>query len=298
MANSKPASTASPAHTGSATAEFEARLRDRMPRLTPKRRALARIMLADPAGLMLRTVESLAQEAGVDGAMVVRLCNELDYQGFAGLKAVLRDDYTRFRTAAEKVSRAITEGRSDNDAVSRVFSTDRANIASAAEWNSTEAIDALADVIYGSRRTVIVASGVSAHVGSLMAHLLRLAGVDALAPGTEVDTAIQLGGLGADDLVIGISFWRYVKSTERFLVRANSAGIQTAAISDSTESGTARASTQVLRVSTDAAELNNSMTAPVSLVNAIVTAVIHRDPKRSLTALQNIDAILGDESII
>jgi DNA-binding MurR/RpiR family transcriptional regulator len=281
----------------SATGTFEARLRDRMPLLTPKRRVLAQIMLADPAALMLRTVESLAQEAGVDGATVVRLCNELDYDGFAGLKAQLRDDYTRFRTAAEKISRTLAAGQTEEDAVPGVFSRDSANIALAAEWNSAAKIAELAETITAARRTVIVASGLSSHAASLAAHLLRLAGVDAIAPTTEIETAIHIADLGTDDLVIGISFWRYIASSERLLIRAAAADIQTAAITDSSESGVARASQQVLRVPTDSAELSNSLTATVALINAIVTAVIHSNPERSLSALKRIDSVFSDTQI-
>ncbi|WP_255507240.1 MurR/RpiR family transcriptional regulator [Mycobacterium sp. AZCC_0083] len=281
----------------SATADFEARLRDRMPFLTPKRRVLAQIMLTDPAALMLRTVESLAQEAGVDGATVVRLCNELEYDGFAGLKSQLRDDYTRFRTAAEKISRTLAAGQTEEDAVPGVFSRDSANIALAAEWNSAAKIAELAETITAARRTVIVASGLSSHAASLAAHLLRLAGVDAIAPTTEIETAIHIADLGTDDLVIGISFWRYIASSERLLIRAAAADVQTAAITDSSESGVARASQQVLRVPTDSAELSNSLTATVALINAIVTAVIHSNPDRSLSALKRIDSVFSDTQI-
>jgi DNA-binding MurR/RpiR family transcriptional regulator len=268
-----------------------------MPVLTPKRRVLAQIMLTDPAALMLRTVESLAQEAGVDGATVVRLCNELEYDGFAGLKSQLRDDYTRFRTAAEKISRTLAAGQTEEDAVPGVFSRDSANIALAAEWNSAAKIAELAETITAARRTVIVASGLSSHAASLAAHLLRLAGVDAIAPTTEIETAIHIADLGTDDLVIGISFWRYIASSERLLIRAAAADIQTAAITDSSESGVARASQQVLRVPTDSAELSNSLTATVALINAIVTAVIHSNPKRSLSALKRIDSVFSDTQI-
>ncbi|MDT5149037.1 MAG: hypothetical protein QOI01_770 [Mycobacterium sp.] len=282
---------------GSATADFEVRIRDRMPFLTPKRRVLAQIMLTDPAALMLRTVESLAQEAGVDGATVVRLCNELDYDGFAGLKCQLRDDYTRFRTAAEKISRTLAAGQAEEDIVPGVFSRDSANIALAAEWNSAAKIAELAETITAARRTVIVASGLSAHAASLAAHLLRLAGVDAIAPNTEIETAIHIADLGTHDLVIGISFWRYIASSERLLIRAAAADIHTAAITDSSESGVARASQQVLRVPTDSTELSNSLTATVALINAIVTAVIHCNPERSLSALKRIDSVFSDTQI-
>jgi DNA-binding MurR/RpiR family transcriptional regulator len=268
-----------------------------MPLLTPKRRVLAQIMLTDPAALMLRTVESLAQEAGVDGATVVRLCNELEYDGFAGLKSQLRDDYTRFRTAAEKISRTLAAGQTEEDAVPGVFSRDSANIALAAEWNSAAKIAELAETITAARRTVIVASGLSSHAASLAAHLLRLAGVDAIAPTTEIETAIHIADLGTDDLVIGISLWRYIASSERLLIRAAAADIQTAAITDSSESGVARASQQVLRVPTDSAELSNSLTATVALINAIVTAVIHSNPDRSLSALKRIDSVFSDTQI-
>jgi DNA-binding MurR/RpiR family transcriptional regulator len=286
----------------SATAELEERLRNRLPRMTPKRRALALIMLDDPAAVLVRTVGSLAQEAGVDGATVVRLCNELDYDGFAGLKASLRDDYTRFRTAAEKVSSTVLAGRTDagrteEAAVAAVFTRDRANIDLAAEWNSVEAIAELAQTITSARRIIIVAGGLSLHVAALAAHLLRLAGVDAVAPGNEIETAIHLAPLAPDDLVIGIAFWRYIASSERLLIRAANSGIRTAAITDSAESGVARASQQVLRVPTDSSELSNSLTATVALVNAIVTAVIHCDPQRSLAALRNIDAVFSDTLI-
>jgi DNA-binding MurR/RpiR family transcriptional regulator len=292
-------SSAAPAESSatSATADFEARLRDRMPLLTPKRRVLAQIMLTDPAALMLRTVESLAQEAGVDGATVVRLCSELEYDGFAGLKSQLRDDYTRFRTAAEKISRTLAAGQTEEDAVPGVFSRDSANIALAAEWNSAAKIAELAETITAARRTVIVASGLSSHAASLAAHLLRLAGVDAIAPTTEIETAIHIADLGTDDLVIGISLWRYIASSERLLIRAAAADIQTAAITDSSESGVARASQQVLRVPTDSAELSNSLTATVALINAIVTAVIHSNPERSLSALKRIDSVFSDTQI-
>jgi DNA-binding MurR/RpiR family transcriptional regulator len=282
----------------SAVAQFEERLRDRMPWLTPKRRMLAQNMLVDPGSVMLRTVDSLAQQAGVDGATVVRLCNELGYDGFAGLKSVLREDYTPFRTAAEKVSRTLVEGGADDHAISRVFADDRANIDLTAEWNPAAEVERLARTISSSRRTVIVAAGLSAHVASLGSHLLRLAGVDAVSPKTDVDAAIEIAALGGQDIVIGISFWRYTKSSEHLLRVASSAGIQTAAISDSRDSGIARAAQQVLRVPTDSAELSNSLTAPMALINAIVTAVIHCDPERSLTALRRIDAVFGDSTII
>jgi DNA-binding MurR/RpiR family transcriptional regulator len=289
--------TAEP-RTRSAVADFEERLRDRMPELTPKRRRLAQIMLTDPAGLMLRTVESLAQEAGVDGATVVRLCNELEYDGFGELKAALRNEYVGFSTAAEKVSRTLVAGRTDLAASSRVFSVDRANIDLAAEWNTDDDIERLARSISTSRRTVIVSAGLSRHVGSLMSHLLRLAGVDAVSPVAEVDAAVEIARLGPEDIAIGISFWRYIVSSERLLARAAAVGAKTAAISDSVNSDTARAVQQVLRVPTDAGELSNSVTAAVSLVNAIVTAVIHCDPERSLAALRCIDDTFDSISII
>lgn len=69
--------------------------RERMDRLRPAERKVARTLLADYPSAGLNTVSDLAQRAGVSAPTVVRCAQGLGFEGFPGLQAALRAELTR-----------------------------------------------------------------------------------------------------------------------------------------------------------------------------------------------------------
>ena len=79
--------------------------------------------------------------------------------------------------------------------------------------------------------------------------------------------------MGAEDVVIGVSFPRYSSRTVQAMNFARDRGATTIAITDSEASPLAPISNYTLKARSDMASFVDSLVAPLSLVNALLVAV-------------------------
>lgn len=281
-----------------AWAEFEQRVRARMPSMTLKRRRIAQLMLERPYAVLIDSIDTIARESEADAATVVRVCQDLGYDGFSGLKRALHDDLLPSTTAAEKIRQIRESFPTDLNPLTQVLLDDIRNLERAASLNMPEVITNVARLIRNDARVVVIACGLSFHVGAMLAHLLRLAGVDAHASESEVETAVQIARVTPSDVVICITVWRYVDTSMRLFKEAGRHGATRVAITDNEQSPATSLADFVLLAPTRAAELPNSMVSPMSMVNALVTAVIHEDPDISIKALTAVDDVYESADVV
>ncbi|MGI5282393.1 MurR/RpiR family transcriptional regulator [Nonomuraea polychroma] len=100
----------------------------------------------------------------------------------------------------------------------------------------------IAEAIATARRTVIVADGSYAAIGLALAYNARLAGypVTAVTAG-DAELANTMTTLGADDVLIAISFWRLYESTVLAANEARSRGARVFALTDAASPALAEA---------------------------------------------------------
>jgi DNA-binding MurR/RpiR family transcriptional regulator len=271
--------------------DFEKRLLDVLPQLTPKRRKLARLLLDAPFSVAFSSADEFGKHADADGATVVRFCRTLGYDGFSDLKRAIQADAPVFLTATEKIRRRLSEEPQPADLLRQVLAQDINNLERVSALNDESTFREAVEMLHRSDRIVILAGGLSAPVARTFAHLLRLIGIRAVHPEPEVPAAVEVGQVDPPDAVVAIAFWRYVRSTVRLFKEAATRTSATIAITDSKMSPLAEIGHTTLMAPTDAAELSNSLVAPMSLVNALVTALTLRNPERASGELSRVDRI-------
>ena len=103
--------------------------------------------------------------------------------------------------------------------------------------------------------------------------------------------------VGAQDLVVGISFPRYTRLAVEALAYANDQGAKVGAITDSLFSPLAGHAHWVLPVRPQLNSFIESYTAVMSLINALLTALSVQNPQETLKALKKLESLWKEKGV-
>lgn len=271
--------------------EVEARIRALLSTLTEKRRRLAALVLDEPEFVALSSARQFGVRAGADPATVVRFSRQVGFAGYAELRDAVRQSLMLQVTPLEKARRRLNLSHPDISVVTQSFESDLDNLSRLPGANRAEQMEEVAQKILAARSVVLVSGGLSQAVTATFAHLLQLVGVNALNAPDEVAGAVAIARADESDVVIGVSFWRYISSTTRLLRHAHERGVWTAAITDSLAAPTAELADVVLTADVGAPEISLSVVAPISLVNSLAALCATLAPERGYHALAAVDDI-------
>ena len=145
-------------------------------------------------------------------------------------------------------------------------------------------------MILGARRIYVTGLRTASSLAGFLAFCLNwvLGNAQPLVSSTE-DWLEQMASLGPEDLVIAVSFPRYTRRTVEIAEFAASRQAMILAITDSVMSPLARHATVVLCARSTIDSYVDSFTAPLSLINALLTAVGQKAPERTVAALQRLE---------
>src|SRR5262249_43076283 len=96
-------------------------------------------------------------------------------------------------------------------------------------------------------------------------------------------------GLGRRDLLIAISFGRCLRATVEAMHQAHRQGVATFGITNSDVTPIARFSDAYVVASTASSTFSDSYAAPMSVLNAIVRACTHLQPRRTVPRLREME---------
>ncbi|MBP8293138.1 MAG: MurR/RpiR family transcriptional regulator [Caldilineaceae bacterium] len=274
----------------SAAADLEGRIAAAFDQLSPKQQTLARLILDNRYFASFASAAEIGEKVEASAATVVRLCQALGYQGLPDLQEAIRGELPSYLTAVERLERRMTVLPANGDIPQRTFATDAQNLSRTANTLAETNFAAVVDHLMAARKVVVVAAGVAAAPALFLAYSLQVAGLDAhaLLDG-DVTLGVNVAHLGAGDVVVGISVWRYIRSTVEAVIGAKANGAHTVAITDSIVSPLARAADYAFEVATEGVAHSLSVTAMMTLINALVAGVSLKDPQRTSQALQRVD---------
>jgi len=233
------------------------------------------------------TASKLAKKAGVSEATVVRLAQVLGFDGYPKLQQMLRKSLQDRLTTVTRLERAIQHVRDDGDILTNIMQKDIQNLSATLRDISLEAFRQAVTDLQNARHIYVVGLRGAHAPALLLALYLRFLEKQAspVIPGYG-DVWNTLHGIGADDLVIGISLPRYTKLTIDILEYAKEKGVRVGAITDSLVSPLARKADWVLVVHSKLDSFIESFTASISLVNALLTALSVHNPEETVKALK------------
>lgn len=257
--------------------------------LSAGRKNLVEKILEDSDETYFLSSRELAKRYGVNVGTIVRTVQALGYRRYADFISDLRahfvvriNPYTVMKAATGRGRRRVSDHiRGCIDLGANNLTVLRA------ELDPKKVIE-LAKRINRARRIVVIGVDLASSLSYYFSYLLvAYGGFDAEAPVGSADHLNQkVDLLGPRDLLIAISFGRCLQTTVDAAIRANERRATTFGITDSDRSPIARFCGSSLIVPTSSAELSFSYVAPVSAIEAVMTACAFLNPRRTLVVLK------------
>jgi DNA-binding MurR/RpiR family transcriptional regulator len=262
-----------------------------------QRKLLEYILSHDDESIFLNTGD-LARKVNISEATVVRLSKALGFKGFPEFQKELRLLFKNKLTTTSRLEKTVKKTTNEGDVLIKVLQTDIHNIEETLKQIPVQEFRQFVKLIDSADRIIIIglrsAFSLAVFFGIALEFLQK--NVWVIQPGIG-DMWDRLLGLKERDLVIGISFPRYTKQTVEVLRFAKEKGMKTLAITDSAISPLAQYADHVLTAQHKLDSFVESFTAPLSLINAIVTALGVFSKKSTMKSLKELEKIWESQQV-
>lgn len=265
--------------------------------LTPSHRRVAEYIRSHWDRAAFLTAKRLGEAAGVSESTVVRFARTLGYDGYPALQKEMQRGIRARITPRERLRRTLDTVEDEAQVLEVVLRTDVHNIERTLEDVSPAAFTAVVDEIVRARRIYLVGLRSATALSYYFGFYLNLVLGNVTSLHGEGGLFEHLTAMGEDDLVIALSFQRYSSLTLEFVEAARSRGVVTIAITDSMLSPIAERADRVLLTRTNLVSFADSLVAPLSLLNALLTAVARREKDRFQQVLADLETIWAEHQV-
>lgn len=273
-------------------------LKEKTPQLTRSQRKLMDYILSHEDETVFLNVGDLAERVHVSEATVVRLSKTLGFKGFPEFQRELRLLFRNKLTTTSRLQKTVKKVTSEGDVLMKVLQTDVHNIEETLKQVPLQEFRQFVRSIDSAERIIIVglrgAYSLAIFMGIALEFLQK--NVWVIQPGIG-DMWDRLLGLKKGDVVIGISFPRYTKQTVEVLRFAKERGNNTLAITDSLISPLAQYADHVLTARYQMDSFVESFTAPLSLINAIVTTLGIFSQNTTMKSLKELEEVWKEKQV-
>ncbi len=245
---------------------------------------------ADKAALM--TASKLGASVGVSESTVVRFAMFLGYDGYPEFQEDLKK-YMRTKLNSVQRIEFSTHTMNTQNMLSEVFDADIASIKETANEINRAEFENAADIIVSARKLYIVGLRSSRALAEFMGFYfnLMLPNVSVIKNSGESDIYDNLLKVSPDDAVVLISFPRYSTGVIEAARFAKERGAKTVVITDSSLSPLLKYATTSIFAKSEIISFADSLVAPMSVINALITAVSFRkkgELEKSLYELERV----------
>lgn len=259
------------------------RLQAEFSSLPPQFQVAVRYLLDHPAEVPVVSMRTVASQAGVQPATLVRLAQSLGYSGWAGLKTVFVHSLpqTVVKGYAEQAQRVVRNKRSPNKQ-QKMLDAQMLNI-QALENLNTEKLPAITDIIHKAKRVYVAGFRASYPPAFGFHYLYRLFRSSVYMLRSDAGTLeMELRSLGPSDVVLLIGFAPYSQEIVRVYEAAKAAGSQIIAMCDSPVAPIALEANGLLLFNTETSSFFPSITAASALVELLAEQLLARTGMRAV----------------
>ncbi|QHE52801.1 MurR/RpiR family transcriptional regulator [Pontibacillus sp. HMF3514] len=245
----------------------------KIPEMSKSQKRIATYILENPNTAPFLNVAKLAKLSGVSEATTVRFANFLGFSGYPELQQQLQQSVQQQLTTYERLEMSTQVYDDEEKGIYEIFQDDMTNIKTTMEKLDLHSFHQIVDILLNADRVFIVANRSALSLGVFLQYYLNM-----ILGNTELIQTIEtktesLNTLNENDVVIGMSFARYTKSTIDIIQYAREKGASTVAITDHLLSPLVPYVDYSLVASTKMPTFLDSFVAPLSLINALVTYV-------------------------
>jgi len=272
--------------------DLESRIKNNYKKFSEGQKLIAEYLLNHSDKATFLTAANLGKIVGVSESTVVRFANFLDYEGYPALQKNLQNRIRNKLNTVSRLKKSIKTASSGESILYEVFRNDTNNIQRTMNNISQESFSKLVEEMLNANSIYIVGLRTATSLAYFMGYTLHLIlkNVTTITFGAS-DLFERLININEKDLLIGITFPRYTLQTVEIMEYAKKKGARTAAITDSVISPLAQLADVSVFAESNLNSFIDSFTAPLSLINALVTAVGVRRRKENLESLSELEEI-------
>ncbi len=249
------------------------------PTLTRSHQQMADYVLAHPLQAATMPIDELAAAVGVSIATANRFARAVGLDGYPMLRAELVKGFEAMLAPIEKMRIKLEEPATIRDVFAAALEESQRNIAATREALDPAACEAAVQAIVGARRVYLAGYGASGWLAGLLQRGLDaycdnvhlLAGVAGASYGGRL-----LSRMGPDDLLVAITYPRYVTDTIVLARGAFERGVRVLALTDSAQSPLVPFAHGCLFAQTENQYATNSESSALALIEALSSAVAHQ----------------------
>jgi len=268
-----------------------AKMKSRYPSFSKGQKRIAAYITQHYDKAAFMTAAALGEVAGVSESTVVRFAAELGYSGYPELQKQLRESVKSRLTSIQRME--VANARiGEHDVLDTALLADIDMIRTTREQISREAFSASVDALNQAKCIYIIGLRSSAALASFTAFYFNLIydRVHLVNTTSASEVFDQIYRIQAEDVCVAISFPRYSRQTINALRFAADRGATVVALTDSEDSPLAPFATHLLTARSNMVSFVDSLTAPLSLLNALIAAAARR---RQADVYQNLQALEG-----
>ncbi|MDO4941344.1 MAG: MurR/RpiR family transcriptional regulator [Lachnospiraceae bacterium] len=250
------------------------RIKAKESKFSKGQRKLADYILKEYDKAAFLTASKLGKAAGVSESTVVRFAYELDYDGYPQLQKAMNVIVKTQSSSLQRLEGAVQRYGSENPLKS-ILKTDTERIRETIAEIDENEFNRAVESIVSARKVYIIGARSSGFLAEFLGYYLGmiLDDVQIVDFTGEVGVFEQVHRIQPDDVFIGISFPRYSRVTAQVQQFASRAGATTIAITDSMQSPMTSRSKINLIAKSDVMAVVDSLTAPLSVINALAVAI-------------------------
>ena len=268
--------------------DFYAKIRDFTLTAKGARKKVVTFLLQKPEEAAFMTIEGLATASGVSAGMVSRTVREMGFDGFADMQSQIRQVVRKNISSSIRIRRARQDGSTFRDCVR----WEMHNLAQLMKLNCEDTIRKAASMlakapavhVLGLRSSFAPAYSLAFGLGQIKQNVNLMD----LSSGLLAEQAKRLS---PKDLMVIISFPRYVRESLLMAQEAKTAGCDLLAITDSFSSPLAMQADMALLAPFESSSYFNSTVAMYGITNSLLVTVAQFLGEKGVQQLERLSTI-------
>jgi DNA-binding MurR/RpiR family transcriptional regulator len=251
-------------------------------------RRIADALMSDPLLGALWGIEAMSERAEVSVGTVVRFAKRLGYKGFSEFRDALREAcHARSGDAELELMEAPTD---IFGTLAEVARRDGENLQRLIQAVDHDTLQAATRMLEEARHRVIFGRGVSHVMSLVLGFYLTQAGLPCIAA-IPSDFSTQVANLGAEDLLVALSFFPYSRETVDAALFAKESGIPVLAFADRLDSPLKTVADILIPVPSEDLLFSWSITSFAALAHAFAIVVASSDRVGTIKRLKAADKV-------
>ncbi|HLR79459.1 MAG TPA: MurR/RpiR family transcriptional regulator [Bacillota bacterium] len=264
---------------------------EKVPDMSKSQKKIATYILENPHSAPFLTVGKLAKFSGVSEATVVRFSTFLGYDGYNELQQYMYDSVEKQLNTVERLQMSRTVYGDQEKTIYEIFEDDIANIQSTMENLNLNDFQTAANYMLDAENIYVVANRSAVSLGVFLQYYLEIMFGNSELINSRESAFERMYHLNKNDVVIGLSFARYTKSTIEIVSHAYEKDAKVIAITDSLLSPITHFASISLITSSKMPSFLDSFVAPLSLINALIAFIGKQRPVEINTRLEDLEKI-------